>query len=69
MNIKIRTSGSEDALPYCSPLVYEQLQKAFHLDYLMSYNLKNNDEKIGYIQGVLDVLGYVKMLAKITDKE
>lgn len=69
MNIEIKTNGSEDNLPYCSPLVYEQLQKAYNLDSLMTHNFNNNDMHIGYIKGVMDVLGYIRMLAKITDKE
>lgn len=69
MNIEIKTNGSEDNLPYCSPLVYEQLQKTFTLECLMTHNLSSNDEHIGYIKGVMDVLGYIKMLAKLTDGE
>lgn len=70
MNIEIKTNNTgEELLPYCSPLVYEDLEKAFNLNSLMTHNFKNNDVHIGYIKGVMDVLGRVKMLAKLNEDE
>lgn len=70
MNLEIKTNtGDDENLPYCSPLVYEDLEKAFSLNALMAHDFKNNDVHIGYIKGVLDVLSRVKLLAKLYDKE
>lgn len=69
--ITIKTTGrDEDFLPYCPPQVYEELVKDFNLNYLMSHNSKNNnDEHIGYIRGVMDVLQRVKILSKYNEEE
>lgn len=71
MKVSINTNGrdEEDLLPYCPPRVYEELEKTFNLNYLMGHNSKNNDEHIGYIRGVMDVLTRVKVLARIKDEE
>lgn len=69
--IQIKTTGrdEDDLLPYCPPQVYEELTKNFNLNALMSHNSRNNDEHIGYIRGVMDVLQRVKILSKYNDEE
>lgn len=68
--ISIKSNGDigEDILPYCPPAVYEQLEKDFNLNTLMTYNAKNNDEHIGYIKGVLAMLGRVKVLSNLYEE-
>ena len=70
-SIQIKTTGRDEGLlhPYCPPQVYEELEKDFNLNYLMGHNSKNNDEHIGYIRGVMDVLQRVKVLANIIEEE
>ena len=71
-SIQIKSTGrdEDDLLPYCPPQVYEELKKNFNLNYLMGHNSNNNnDEHIGYIRGVMDVLQRVKILAKINEEE
>lgn len=71
-SIQIKTNGRDEQklTPYCPPLVYEELKENFNLNYLMEgHNCSNNDEHIGYIRGVMDVLARVKVLAKINDEE
>lgn len=70
MKIQIKSKGDDyENLPYCNPLVYEDLKEAFRLEALMTHNFKNNDVHIGYIKGVMDVLERVKLLAKIDNEE
>ncbi len=68
--ISIKSNGDigEDILPYCPPAVYEELEKDFSLNTLLIYNAKNNDEHIGYIKGVLAVLGRVKVLSNLYEE-
>ena len=70
-SIQIKSTGRDegDLTPYCPPQVYEELKENFNLAYLMGHNSKNNDEHIGYIRGVMDVLARVKILANINDDE
>ena len=70
MNINILTKGDDgEKLPYVNPVIYEHLKEAYWLGSLMTHNFKNNDEHIGYIKGVMDVLGHIKMLANLNDEE
>lgn len=73
---KIQISNSrgretdDDLLPYCPPQVYEELSKDFNLNALMTHNSgNNNDEHIGYIRGVMDVLQRVKVYCKLNNEE
>ncbi len=53
-------------LPIIPQVIYEELVKNFSIDYVLSSSdLKTNDEKIGYIRGVRDVLSRVATLANI----
>lgn len=70
VSIKYNNGRLEDSpLPYCPPQVYEELEKDFNLNYLIGHNCSNNDEHIGYIRGVMDVLARVKILANINNDE
>ena len=71
MNINIVTNKGDDGekLPYVNPMIYEHLEKAYSLGSLMTHNFKTNDEHIGYIKGVMDVLGHIKMMADLNDEE
>lgn len=53
-------------LPIIPQVIYEELVKNFSIDYVLSSSdLKTNDEKIGYIRGVRDMLSRVATLANI----
>ena len=53
-------------LPIIPQVIYEELVKNFSIDYVLSSSdLKTNDEKIGYIRGVRNVLSRVATLANI----
>ncbi len=71
MNINILTNKGDDGekLPYVNPMIYEHLEKAYSLGSLMTHNFKSNDEHIGYIKGVMDVLGHIKAMANLKDDE
>lgn len=70
MKVQIKSKVDDyENLPYCNPLVYEDLKIAFSLDALMARSFKNNDMHIGYIKGVMDVLSRIKLLADINNKE
>lgn len=71
MNINIVTNKGDDGekLPYVNPVIYEHLERAYSLGSLMTHNFKTNDEHIGYIKGVMDVLGHIKMMANLNDEE
>lgn len=60
----------DELLPVVPFVIYEELCKNFDIDSLLTNSkLKNNDEKIGYIKGVRDVLNRVRILAQIDEKE
>ena len=67
--MEIRSSAlsyQDDALPQVPPIIYEELKTNFNIDYILGMSdLKSNDEKIGYIRGVRDVLNRVGVLAHI----
>lgn len=67
MQIQIDTLHDNDEnLPTVPAIIYEELKKNFNIDYVLSASdLKSNDEKIGYIRGVRDVLSRVAVLAHI----
>ena len=59
----------DELLPVVPFVIYEELCRNFDIDsLLLNSKLKNNDERIGYIKGVREVLHRVRILAKI-DKE
>lgn len=68
-SIQIKSNGREQLTPYCSPQVYEELVSNFNLNYLMGHNSRNNDEHIGYIKGVMDVLARVKVLSNYNNED
>ena len=57
---------NDENLPQVPPIIYEELKKNFNIDFILGMSdLKSNDEKIGYIRGVRDVLDRVCVLAHI----
>ena len=70
--IEIITDDNRDykELPVVPVVIYKELCKNFDIDSILTMStLKNNDEKIGYIRGVRDVLNRVFILTKHTEKE
>ena len=70
--IEIITDDNRDykELPVVPVVIYKELCKNFDIDSILTMStLKNNDEKIGYIRGVRDVLNRVLILTKHTEKE
>lgn len=70
--IKIITDDDRDykELPVVPVVIYKELCKNFDIDSILTMSkLKNNDERIGYIRGVRDVLNRVFILTKHTEKE
>ena len=66
MEIRSSAFSDEDSLPRVPPIIYEELKTNFNIDYILGMSdLKTNDEKIGYIRGVRDVLSRVAVLAHI----
>ena len=58
--------NNDENLPQVPPIIYEELKKNFNIDFILGMSdLKSNDEKIGYIRGVGDVLSRVGVLAHI----
>lgn len=70
--IEIITDDDRDykEFPVVPIVIYEELCKNFDIDSILTMStLKNNDERIGYIRGVRDVLNRVFILTKHTEKE
>ena len=70
--IEIITDDDRDykELPVVPVVIYKELCKNFDIDSILTMSkLKNNDERIGYIRGVRDVLIWVFVLTKHTEKE
>ena len=69
ISIKVDDDRDYKELPVVPIVIYKELCKNFDIDsILLTSKLKNNDEKIGYIKGVRDVLNRVFILTK-TEKE
>lgn len=70
MNIKISATTERHELPKLPYVFYEYLDKQFNTDYMLSKSqLKTNDELIGYMRGVRDVLTAIKVLTDNNDEE
>ena len=70
--VQIITDDDRDykELPVVPVVIYKELCKNFDIDSILTMSkLKNNDERIGYIRGVRDVLNRVFILTKHTEKE
>lgn len=66
-NTKINIISDDDRdykeLPVVPIVIYKELCRNFDIDSILSMSsLKNNDERIGYIRGVRDVLNRVHIL-------
>ena len=69
ISIKVDNDRGYKELPVVPIVIYKELCRNFDIDsILLTSKLKNNDEKIGYIKGVRDVLNRVFILTK-TEKE
>lgn len=69
ISIKVDNDRDYKELPVVPIVIYKELCRNFDIDsILLTSKLKNNDEKIGYIKGVRDVLNRVFILTK-TEKE
>ena len=70
ISIKVDNDRDYKELPVVPIVIYKELCKNFDIDsILISKKLKNNDETIGYIKGVRDVLNRVFILTKTDEKE
>lgn len=49
-------------IPFVSHELLEYLETSFGIDTLLTQKTKNNDEHLGYIKGVRDVLGRLKAI-------
>ena len=58
-----------DGEPFVDKGLISYLNKIFHTDNLLSYKACNNDERIGYIKGVSDVINTLNVLASRKDGE
>ena len=69
ISIKVDNDRDYKELPVVPIVIYKELCRNFDIDsILLTSKLKNNDEKIGYIKGVRDVLNRVFIVTK-TEKE
>lgn len=48
--------------PYVSKELIEYLEDTFKIDTLLLYKAKNNDELVGFISGVREVIGRLKVM-------
>ncbi len=67
--IELLNSGDnmeqDEFLPVVPFVIYKELCRNFEVDSILSMStLKNNDERIGYLRGVRDVLNRVYFLTK-----
>jgi hypothetical protein len=73
MKIQITTNGIRDdeaLTPTIPTQAYEYLLKSYGTEFLVSANrFANNDEHMGYIKGVLEVLGKLKQMQNIRGDE
>ena len=70
ISIKVDDDRDYKELPVVPIVIYKELCKNFDIDsILISKKLKNNDETIGYIKGVRDVLNRVYILTKTTTEK
>lgn len=72
ISIKVDNDRDYKELPVVPIAIYKELCKNFDIDSILMISnkkLKNNDEMIGYIRGVRDVLNRVFILTKTDEKE
>ena len=53
-----------DDLPVLAPIFVEYLEQNYSTDVMLKTHTMNNDEKIGYIRGVRDVLATIRILSE-----
>lgn len=54
----------KDDLPILPPIFVEYLEQTYNTDMVLRNNTRNNDELVGYLRGVRDVLAHVRFLSK-----
>ena len=70
ITISIDNDRDYKELPVVPIVIYKELCKNFDIDSILTTSkLKNNDEKIGYIRGVRDVLNRVYVLTMQNDDD
>lgn len=53
-----------DDLPVLAPIFVEYLEQCYGTDVLLETHTRNNDELVGYIRGVRDVLTHIRILSQ-----
>lgn len=53
-----------DDLPILPPIFVEYLEQIYNTDMMLKTHTRNNDELVGYMRGVRDVLAHVRFLSK-----
>lgn len=49
-------------IPFVSQEVIEYLKETFNIEYLLEFKMKNNDEHLGFIRGVREVIGRLEVI-------
>lgn len=49
-------------IPYVSREIIEYVEKAFNMDTLLTQKVRNNDEHLGFIRGVREVIGRLRYI-------
>lgn len=49
-------------IPFVSQELVEYLNKTFNIETLLGYKVKNNDEHLGFIRGVREVIGRLEVI-------
>jgi hypothetical protein len=56
-------------IPFVSQGLLEYLEVSFGIDTLLTQKTKNNDEHLGYIKGVREVLGRLRAIHESQDEQ
>lgn len=69
MNKVVFDYENDNQLPQVPTVIYEVLNQQFDLGYILTRtDLKNNDERVGYMRGVRDVLERIAILCNIREE-
>lgn len=49
-------------IPYVPKELIEYLKSVFNINTLLDYNMSNNDEHLGFIKGVREVIGRLEVM-------
>lgn len=53
-----------DDLPVLAPIFVEYLEQNYSTDVMLKTNTRNNDELVGYIRGVREILATIRILSE-----